>query len=330
MMVTFLVVCLPRPARSETSPTAWRSIRVSTASSPVPYLASSPSPSPLPLPSHPPLSTSSSRRRRFGVDVVDDDASDVLRSDSALMMELLPAPDGPATTVTSPFSLSSSASSPISLPSWTLTATQSYPHASSRRTSSRTSPPDTRSHLFSTTVTGRPVCSADTRYRVAALGIKGGMARENTSMTLEMLATGGSSSLDERGKTSSTMPRPSTQSMPTTRTTSPTSTWRFIFLSRARTTHNRRVCGGGDESANGSPPPVRSTLIRTKLACAAITRPMIAEGRSASSPASSVSSASRAAARPRPGVEGRGRWIGDKVGATSRDGRYLDSSRQTA
>ena len=194
------------------------------------------------------------------------------------MMELLPAPDGPATTVTSPFSRSSSSSSPVSPPPCTLTATQSYPQPSSRETSSRTSSADTRSHLFSTTVTGSPVYSAETRYRVAALGINGGMARENTSITLDMLATGGSSSLEVRGKTSSTMPRPSTQSMPTTRTMSPTSTFRFIFFSKARTTHNRRVWGGDAESAKGSPSPVCSTLTRTKLACADMTRPMIAEG----------------------------------------------------
>mmetsp|Transcript_11110 Transcript_11110/g.31057 ORF Transcript_11110/g.31057 Transcript_11110/m.31057 type:complete len:293 (+) Transcript_11110:1161-2039(+) len=237
MIVTFLVVCLPRPTLSETSPTACRSYSLTSSWS-----------------------------------------SLLLRRERALMMELLPAPDGPATTVTSPLSRSSSSSNPISVPSCTLTATQSYPHASRRDTSSRISSSDTRSHLFSTTVTGSPVYSAETRYRVAALGINGGMARENTSITRDMLETGGSSSLEVRGKTSSTMPRPSTQSMPTTRTTSPTSTLRFIFFSKARTTHSRRAWGGGADSANGSPSPVCSTLTRTKLAWADTTRPTIVEG----------------------------------------------------
>mmetsp|Transcript_9678 Transcript_9678/g.35206 ORF Transcript_9678/g.35206 Transcript_9678/m.35206 type:complete len:243 (-) Transcript_9678:300-1028(-) len=190
------------------------------------------------------------------------------------MSELFPTPDGPARTVTpsfrspalvpsssppppssspspSPlvvvarvFSLDASSRSSASIPSPVATDTNRgrYPHCSNLASQSARASALTRSHLFSTSVNGTFVCSMDTRNRVSCFGSSGGRSSAKTSSAWSTLATGGSSSVDERAWTCSTTARPSTQSIVLTSTPSPTRTRCLIFFRSARTTH-RSSCG---------------------------------------------------------------------------------------
>jgi hypothetical protein len=133
--------------------------------------------------------------------------------------------------------------------------------------------------LLKTSTNGIPVDSASTRNLVSVAGSGLGWSSENRTTRRSTLATGGSATSVFRSKTSSIIPRRSVQSTAPTRTRSPTSTRRRIFLSSARTTQSR-----SDPRWRSRPWPggTESTMTRMKLACDAATRPVAWVGRSES------------------------------------------------